>query len=107
MNDLRSRLTQDDPLLRERDLSGAESHRLRERILAAKPASTVSYSKVMFPIAAMLLFVAVGSGWWVRSSVPDTALALEPSQVRPRQLQFSTPGGTRVIWTLNDNFELR
>jgi hypothetical protein len=104
MNDLRSRLTQDDPLIRERDLSGAESHRLRERILAAKPASTFPYSKLMFPIAAMLLFVAVGSGWWVRTSVPDTALV--PSQVRPRQLQLSTPGGTRIIWTFNDNFEV-
>jgi hypothetical protein len=24
-----------------------------------------------------------------------------------RQVQFSTPGGTRVIWTLDPEFELR
>ncbi len=105
MKDLRSRLTQGDPLLREGELSGAESRRLREQILAAKPVSTVSYSKLMFPIAAMLLFVAVGSVWLVRTSVPEAAL--ETSQVRPRQLQFSTAGGTRIFWTFNDNFELR
>ena len=105
MKDLRSRLTQGDPLLREGELSGAESHRMREQILAVKPASTAPHSKLVFPIAAMLLFVAAGSGWWVRTSVPE--VVLEPSQARPRQLQFSTAGGTRIIWTFNDNFELR
>jgi hypothetical protein len=105
MTDLRSRLAQGDPLRREEQLSGAESQRLREQILAAKPAATVSYSRLMLPIAAMLLFVAFGSVWLVRTSVPGAAL--EPAQVRPRQLQFSTSGGTRIIWTFNDNFELR
>jgi len=105
MKDLRSRLTQGDPLLREGELSGAESRRLREQILAAKPAAMVSYSKLMLPIAAMLLFVTVGSAWLVRTSVPIRVL--ESSQARTRQLQFSTAGGTRVIWTFNDNFELR
>jgi hypothetical protein len=105
MKDLRSRLTQDDPLLREGDLSGAESRRLREQILTAKPAAGSVQSRLVLPIAAMLLFIAVGSGWLVRTSVP--ARVLESSQARTRQLQFSTAGGTRVIWTFNDNFELR
>jgi hypothetical protein len=105
MKDLRSRLTQEDPLRREGQLSGAESQRLREHILAAKPAATASYSRLMLPIAAMLLFVAFGSVWLVRTSVPGAVL--EPTQARPRQLQFSTSGGTRIIWTFNDNFELR
>jgi hypothetical protein len=105
MKDLRSRLTQGDPLLREGDLSEAESRRLRGQILAAKPAAMVSSSKLMLPIAAMLLIVTVGSAWLVRTSVPIRML--ESSQARTRQLQFSTAGGTRVIWTFNDNFELR
>lgn len=105
MKELRSRLTQGDPLLREGELSGEESERLRLRILTAQPASTASYSRLMLPITAMLLFAAVGSVWLVRTSVPGAVL--EPTQVRPRQLQFSTSGGTRIIWTFNDNFELR
>ena len=105
MKDLRSRLTQDDPLLREGELSGAESRRLREQILAAKPRSPSVQSRLAFPVTVMLLFIAVGSVWLVRTSVPGAAP--DSSQVRTRQLQFSTAGGTRVIWTFNDNFELR
>ena len=105
MKDLRSRLMQGDPLLREGELSGSESRHLRAQVLAAKPASKGRYSNLMVPIAAMLLCMAVGSGWLVRTSVPDTAP--ESTQVRTRQLQFSTPGGTRILWTFNDNFELR
>jgi len=105
MNDLRSRLTQGDPLLPEDELSGPESHRLRERILTAKPAAPSMQSRLAFPVTVMLLFVAVGSGWLVHTSVPTRVL--ESSQARTRQLQFSTSGGTRVIWTFNDNFELR
>lgn len=105
MKDLRSRLRQGDPLLREGELSGVESRRLREHVLAAKPTAASVQSKLVLPIAAMLLFIAVGSGWLVRTSVPTPVL--ESSQARTRQLQFSTAGGTRVIWTFNDNFELR
>ena len=104
MRDLRSRLTEGDPLLREEPLTGAESERLRLRVLA-KQSTTTAYSRLMLPITAMLLFVAVGSAWLVRTSVPGAVV--EPTQLRPRQLQFSTSGGTRIIWTFNDNFELR
>jgi hypothetical protein len=105
VKDLRAQLTQDDPLRLEGELSGIESRRLREQVLVVKPESQPSFSRLVGPITAMLLFVAAGSAWLVRTSVPE--VALESSQVRPRQLQFSTPGGTRIIWTFNDNFELR
>ena len=105
MKDLRSRLLQGDPLLREGELSGAESRRLREHILASKIAPKNSYSSLMFPVAAMLLVMAAGSGWWVRTSIPEAAP--ESTQMRTRQLQFSTPGGTRILWTFNDDLELR
>jgi hypothetical protein len=29
-----------------------------------------------------------------------------PRHDEPRQLQFVTPGGTRIIWVLNPNLEL-
>jgi hypothetical protein len=105
MKDLRSRLRQEDPLIREGDLSGEESLRLREQILHAKPAFTGGQSRLVFPVAAMLLVMALGSVWFVRTSGPRAAQ--ESSRLRPRQLQFSTSGGTRVIWTFNDNLELR
>ena len=105
MNDLRSRLRQGDPLLQEGELSRAESQRLREQILSAKPASTIGRRKFGFPIALVLLCMAAASVWFVRTSAPGAAVEY-PSD-RPRQLQFSTSGGTRVIWTFNDNFELR
>lgn len=105
MKDLRSRLAPDDPLLREGQLSEAEARRLRERILAAKPAHSGPYSALMLPVAAMLLLMAAGSGWLVRTSLPEGAA--DSAQVRTRQFQFSTSGGTRILWTFNDNFELR
>jgi hypothetical protein len=105
MRDLRSRLRQADPLLREGELPRVRSQRLREQILSVRSSPTSAQSRFGFPIAAVLLSMAAGSAWLVRTSAP--APAVEYSSLRTRQLQFSTSGGTRVIWTFNDSFELR
>jgi hypothetical protein len=43
----------------------------------------------------------------VREAEPSSAsLPLDPA-TEQRQLQFSTPGGTRIIWVFNSEFEVK
>jgi hypothetical protein len=39
--------------------------------------------------------------------VPPPGTALLEDNGERRQLQFATPGGTRIIWVFNSEFEMR
>ncbi len=104
MNSIQSRLRAGDPASRDPQMSGADAARIRESILAARPASARRFGAVV-PMAIALLCAAGGSAWLVRSTPPAEVRQIEPP--RQRQLQFSTPGGTRVIWFFNPDFEVR
>lgn len=103
MNSIQSRLRAGDPASREPQMSGADAARIRESILAARPATSRFGATV--PVAIALLGAAGGSVWVVQSTPPAEVRQIEPP--RQRQLQFSTPGGTRVIWFFNPDFEVR
>ena len=105
MNDLRSHLKRGDPLVHEDDLPRADFARMRAEILSATPEPAARRGRVVLPIAVILLCVSAGSMWFVRTSSPESEASSAP--IQPRQLQFATAGGTRVIWTFNPNFELR
>ena len=105
MNGLRSHLKRADPLVHEVELPRVEFARMREQILSARPEPAVRRARLVLPIAVILLCVSAGSVWFVRTSPAETGAS--SAQVPPRQLQFATAGGTRVIWTFNPNFELR
>ena len=104
MNDLRSILQKGDPLAREGELSPIEASRMRHIVLSAADRGVVRNLRLAFPIAAMLFVASAGSAWWV-SQLPEKAEA--PAQTSLRQLQFSSAGGTRVIWTFNPDLEVR
>ena len=64
-------------------------------------------------LAAMVVVVVVsGAIAGRRLAPPQTAITPVPSATasapeEPRQLQFATPGGTRIIWTFNPDFDLK
>ena len=65
------------------------------------------------PVAAVVvLMIAAGAAAGRRLNGPDPA-SVRQEAARPaddlqerRQVQFSTPGGTRIIWTIDPNFQI-
>lgn len=109
MIDLRSRLQVGDPLARETKLSSADRERMRSRLRSAAIDIAPTQRGRWPAVAAAMLLVGVAAALVVPGphSPPP---AVSPTHVTAsdlplaRQLQFSTPGGTRVIWTFNPNF---
>jgi hypothetical protein len=62
---------------------------------------------------AALIVLMIGTGVVAgrRAAVRDArhppAAAIPAESPQQQQLQFSTPGGTRIIWVFNSEFELR
>jgi hypothetical protein len=110
-------------------LSPGEVDAMRRLVVAAagQRAETpaVPWLRPMFVVATVAAMIAVGTVTAIkmdlsgRSSSPltDTTAATSPSArnssaestfVAPsRQLQFSTPGGTRIIWVFNSDLNLK
>ncbi len=66
----------------------------RTRILqAAGERHPNARPRLLVAIAALVLIVAIAVG---RHRRPEA----------PRQIQYATPGGTRVVWTLDPNFHM-
>jgi hypothetical protein len=58
------------------------------------------------PVVVALLGVSAGVMWMARTpEPPPVAARLEPA--RQQQLQFSLPGGTRIIWFFNSDLEVK
>lgn len=113
MNTLRERLRDADPLRREGSLVQPEAARIRSAVLAA--AATGAPPMRVPWLALLATSLAVVAGVIVTHSVPtgegrDTRIPLIDAAdvvTTPRQLQFLTPGGTRVIWMFNPEFDGR
>jgi hypothetical protein len=113
MTDIRDRLREADPLLNEPALSGDEVARMRRTILAAAPAphdtSRLHWKKMLPLAAAVALIAGAGVDTARRTARQAPAIATAPPAVAAgsrTQLQFSTPGGTRIIWTIDPAFQL-
>jgi len=79
MKELKERLLSGDPVLREGELDEADARAIHHSILLAvrtRPVTT-SYR-------------------WLRPLVV----------AGPRQMQFASPGGTRIIWTFHHDLDL-
>ncbi len=118
MKDLKQLLTDADPVAREPGLSPIDAHAMRRSIVAAAAAagnepatSPASWpgAFVMGAVVAACLVVGVSIG--VRLDRGPQGVAQKPAAVAGpqglgRQLQFVTTGGTRIIWTFHEDFEL-
>ncbi len=113
MNDIRNLLRETDPVAREPRPSPETLTEMRRAVLAVArmtPATpvwgrqlTLAASLTVMVLAAVVAASRVPSapsGPDASSSVP-TAVSGQGTQV-----QFSTPGGTRIVWTLDPGFQL-
>jgi hypothetical protein len=109
-------LREADPLAREEGLSPADANRLRRGIVDAtrEPstdapgwwpnpvvvAATVAVTLMTGAVVARLLPARDRSIDAIRVTASPSAAAARER----RQLQFATPGGTRIIWVFDSDF---
>jgi len=122
MKDLKQHLIDGDPVAREPGLDPFHAQTMRQRVLVEacnQPAAAPAFWWLR-PVAvacalAACLVVAVVVGLRISESpyVERPFQGRGQSQGRgrgpsvpPRQLQFATPGGTRIIWTLHQDLDL-
>lgn len=103
-----------DPAAEDR-LTATDVERLRQTIVAAAREPRPARIRWHQPLAmAALLLLMIASGIMVgRRGASEPARV--PGEAQPgveaagerRQLQFSTPGGTRIIWVFDPAFEMK
>jgi hypothetical protein len=115
MKDIRTLLRDADPLRGESGLSDADAARLRSAVVGSArnvPASGMFWRAAFAAAAILALVIAAGMFAARKPATPEPLASAEASSVQPvsgerRQLQFATPGGTRIIWTLDPDFQLK
>jgi hypothetical protein len=116
--DVRSLLERADPLRSESGMSEADAAQMRHAILsAARDSQAARMIPMIWPRAVavaaavvLLVVVATIAGSRRPGSVAappvEKAVAVPEAAGERLQLQFATPGGTRVIWTLDPEFKV-
>lgn len=114
MTDIRDRLRDADPLRSDPPLPAEEIAAMRRRVIdAARDArgAQIEWRRTLALAAAVALTAGAGIDLARRTpraaSLPDPIAAVPaPAGSGRTQLHFSTPGGTRIIWTLDPAFHL-
>jgi len=120
MSSWKHRLRQADAAL-ARDLAPEEARRLRRTILAeaekvARPSAwslpfALTAASLAAAAAALVLSTALAAP--PPAAARSDALAADQSESAPQggsrrqQLHFATPGGTRIIWVFDADFEVK
>jgi hypothetical protein len=112
MNTLQDRLRDSDPVSREAGLSPDAVASLRRTVIAAAHASPmrpVFWGRQLAMAACLTVMVLTGvlAARRVPTATRDAiAPTTAPVSDQRTQVRFSTPGGTRIIWTLDPEFQL-
>lgn len=106
MNDLQQLLKKHDPAADAALLPG-EEQRLRLALNAPPPPRRISFraAGAFATMALVALFLVALWGAAPRESQPAPMHAPVTAD-RTREVQVTTPGGTRVIWVFNDDFRM-
>jgi len=112
MNHLNKLLREADPVSREPGLSAGDVAALRRAMLAAADAAPVHrglWGRQLAMAACLTVIVLVGlvAAHRVPPAVRDVPTAASSASDQRTQIHFSTPGGTRIVWTLDPGFQLR
>lgn len=114
MKTLRERLRDADPLGHEPPLDEAQVREMRRMVLAAadRPRHRVAGATVWRAVglgATAALVIGVAASWGRGDEGAYVHAPADPVDAvaggAARQLQFATPGGTRVVWVFNADFE--
>ena len=101
-------------ILRDHDpiepLTADETSAIRRRVIAETGRRSAAPARRLAPVWALggALTAAAVAGILVARTHPqshETPAISAPGDMR--QLQFATPGGTRIIWQFNPDFSLR
>jgi hypothetical protein len=112
MKDLRTLLEESDPLRGDPGLQAADAQAIRRAMLGAASTMSTTFWPRALPVAALVVLMVVAGmtiGRRLRAPEPAGAggqIADSAADHQRRQVQFSTPGGTRIIWTIDPNFQL-
>lgn len=116
MKDLKQLLLEGDPIAREPGMSDADLQAMRRTILVEarrqpEPASMSSWPRPLALTAALAACLVLGISIGMRlgdnaSSVTSSRAVVPPVRDVRRQLQMTSPGGTRIIWTFHEKLEL-
>ena len=114
MKNLRDVLEDADPLRSEPSLPAADARDISRRILAAAETPVLLTFPRALPVAALVVVMIVAgmiAGRRFAAATPatdsDAAAVQLPGEGERRQVRFATPGGTRIIWTIDPNFHMR
>jgi hypothetical protein len=114
MKDVKTVLHEGDPAATDEGLSLEQVHALRRAMLNAARRPDVVRTPWQRPLAvAAIIALTVGAGIFTGQRLAqtpagrlDSPAAAAPEEGR-RQLQFSTPGGTRIIWVFDPDFSVK
>jgi hypothetical protein len=120
MTDLTTLLKDGDPVREDGELAPNDAQRMRRAIVAAAFEPSPSRTPWQRPLAiaavgALLIVVATVAGHGVfLHREPIQATTTDPVALvgegggagERRQLQFATPGGTRIIWIFDQDLRL-
>lgn len=114
MSDLQRVLREGDPAAgASEEFTPEQAAAMRRRVLDAafrEASANAGWHKVLaFAAAVALTFLAgMAAGYGLEPPPPEPMPPAEyvPAE-GPRQLQFSTPGGTRIIWVFDPAFEMK
>jgi hypothetical protein len=113
MNNLSDRLRDSDPVRFEPGLSRESVADLRRSVLAAAhaaPSGAFLWGRQLTMAACLAVMVLTGivAAHRVPTAVRDVPPPASSTASDQRtQIHFSTPGGTRIVWTLDPGFQLR
>ena len=113
MKDIRTLLRAGDPVAHEPGLPPEAVADLRRAVLGAAratPGRPVLWGRQLAVAAGLTMMVLTGLvvAHRVPSAVRDVPPPITPPVSAKRmQVQFSTPGGTRIIWTLDPAFHIK
>jgi hypothetical protein len=114
MKNLRTLLRDGDPIAHEPPLSSDEVEWMRHVVLTTKARPRIGPWVMRVAVASAFGLVAGAGIWWNTTAEQSShAYAAKSASAAPaapgerRQLQVTTPGGTRVIWVFDSNFDMR
>lgn len=112
MNDISTRLRDADPVRLEPGLTAESRDVIRRAVVAAADINVrpAAVWRQRFALAAMAVLTVIGATAAHRfADTRERDTALMPDALPPAastQVDFRTPGGTRIIWTIDPAFHL-